>query len=95
MGWASNFAQIHDAILEFEAGNDTVIDQFWGIAMPNPLPSRGARVRVRGTYAHRFTKATQGSMEDAVMGILTYESVTTLEPAPDKASLPGMKRKGR
>lgn len=97
MGWASNFAQIYDAIKEFEKrekvkkeGEEPVMDAFWGVKIPNPLPVKGAKVTVSGNYSTAFTKATTGTEADPIMGILTYDSIETLEPAAELATLPGM-----
>ncbi|HVU04887.1 MAG TPA: hypothetical protein VHE30_24220 [Polyangiaceae bacterium] len=100
MGWASNFAQLHDAIEEFDKqkGKDTkdkeaFTDNFWGVKVPDPLPAKGAKVTVKGNYATTFTKATSGTVADPIMGLLTYSEIEVLEQAPELATLPGMKRK--
>ena len=100
MGWASNFAQLHDAIEQYDkekakTGKDkeAFTDNFWGVKVPDPLPSKGAKVNVKGGYATTFTKATSGTVADPIMGVLTYSEIEVLEPAPEEATLPGMKRK--
>ena len=103
MGWASNFAQLHDAIEQFdkEKGKpakdgkekEAFTDNFWGVKIPDPLPAKGAKVAVKGDYATTFTKATSGTVADPIMGLLTYGEIEQLEPAPEEATLPGMKRK--
>jgi hypothetical protein len=97
MGFASNYAQIYDAIQVMDRGKpgEKYIDVFWGTALPNPLPARGAKVSVQGRYGTTFTKATSGSVSEPIMGILTFEEMLTLEPAPELASLPGVVRKKR
>ncbi len=99
MGWASNFAQVFTMIEAIDRAppgkTATLVDEFWGAPLPNPLPSVGAKVRVTGTYAVTFTKATGGAAANATAGILTAEAIETLEPAPAKAILPGMKRRAR
>jgi hypothetical protein len=101
MGWASNYAQIYDAIKEFkkrekvkpnpDKPEEPVMDGFWGVAIPNPLPVKGAKVTVKGEYKTTFTKATSGAVADPVMGVLTYDSLEYLEKPTEKATLPGMK----
>lgn len=98
MGWASNAAQLYDAIKEYKKRERTkkedeepLIDGFWGVKLPDPLPAKGAKVTVKGTYATTFTKATQGAEADPIMGILTYDSMEVLEPSTEVATLPGMK----
>ncbi|HEX4335871.1 MAG TPA: hypothetical protein VH062_08160 [Polyangiaceae bacterium] len=103
MGWASNFAQLHDAIEQFDkekgkpaaAGKEkeAFTDNFWGVKVPDPLPAKGAKVNVKGNYATTFTKATSGTVADPIMGVLTYAEIETVEQAPEEATLPGMKRK--
>jgi hypothetical protein len=97
MGWASNFAQIYDAIAEFDKGKEDteVMDSVWGVTLPNPLPAVGAKVTVEGTYATSFTMSSGGAEADPLMGILTYSSLKYNEPAPELATLPGVKRKGQ
>lgn len=101
MGWASNYAQIYDAIKEYKKRErvkpregekpEPVMDGFWGVALPDPLPAVGAKITVKGEFKTTFTKATTGAEADPIMGILTYESLEVHEQAPEKASLPGMR----
>ena len=101
MGWASNFAQLHDAIEQFDKEKakkdgkekEAFTDNFWGVKVPDPLPAKGAKVNVKGDYSTTFTKATTGTVADPIMGVLTYQEIEVLEPAPEEATLPGMKRK--
>jgi hypothetical protein len=100
MGWASNFAQIHDAIVEYDKmkkkepkDKEPFMDNFWGVKVPDPIPVKGAKVTLKGEYATTFTKATSGAVADPIMGVLTYEEIETLEPGPEEAVLPGMKKK--
>jgi hypothetical protein len=97
MGFASNFAQIHDAILQFDRGtpDGDYTDAYWGQALPNPLPAKGAKLTVRGEYGSAFTMTSSGFVKDEVMGVLTYRSLEVLEPAPELATLPGMKPRPR
>lgn len=100
-GWASNFAQLYDAIKEYKKREkqrlpegekpEPLMDTFYGVAIPDPLPVAGAKVIVKGNYSTTYTKATSGTEADPIMGILTLEEIKYLEPAPEVATLPGMK----
>lgn len=99
MGWASNFAQIYSMIEEIDRkpkGKESeakLTDEFWGQELPNPIPNVGAKVKVTGTYGVTFTKSTGGAAANPKYGILTAEQIEYLEPPPEKAYLPGMRRK--
>lgn len=80
MGFASNFAQLRDALVAEGKGNAPVDDEFWGVRIPRPLPDTGARVRVTGHYGVTFTMAASGMVADTVNGILTYASLEYLVP---------------
>lgn len=95
MGWASNFAQIYDAIQTFDKGKEDEehMDTFWGINIPKPLPAKGAKVAVTGNYSTTFTGSSVGTEADPIQGLMAYQSITVEEPAPELATLPGVKRK--
>ena len=95
MGWASNFAQIFDAIDEFDKGKADAehLDSFWGVKVPNPLPAKGAKVTVTGNYGTTFSKASSGAEADPFMGVVDFQEMTVQEPAPELATLPGKKRR--
>ncbi len=96
MGWASNYAQIFDAIKEIdEKGEEKAepMDTFWGKPIPKPIPAKGAKVRITGSYSTTFTGASTGAQADPIMGILTYQKWEILEKAPELATLPGVERK--
>jgi hypothetical protein len=95
MGWASNYAQLFDAMKEIDEKGDEAkpADTFWGKEIPNPIPAKGAKVRVNGSYATTFTGASTGAQADPIMGILTYQKIEVLEQAPELATLPGVERK--
>jgi len=95
MGWASNFAQIYDAIAEFDKGKKDAehLDTFWQVKIPNPLPAKGAKVTVKGDYGTTFSKSSTGAEADPFMGMLTYDEMTVAEPGSEVSTLPGVKRK--
>ncbi|HTM46825.1 MAG TPA: hypothetical protein VL137_17840 [Polyangiaceae bacterium] len=98
LGWASNFAQIYDAIGEYKKRegvkqvkeSEPLTDNFWGVKIPDPLPNVGAKVTVTGNYATTFTRATHGTVADPIMGVLTYSEMSYQEPPTETATLPGM-----
>jgi hypothetical protein len=96
MGWASNYAQIFDAIQKYSVKSkkepEPVKDEFWAVDVPNPIPNVGAKVQVTGNFAVSFTKATTGVETDPTHGILTYAKLTYVEPPPEPGVLPGMKK---
>jgi hypothetical protein len=99
MGWSSNFAQMFsliegiDKAQKGKEGEVKLSDEFWGQDLPNPLPNVGAKVKVSGTYAKTFTKATGGAAANPKYGIMTVEKIEYIEPPADKVYLPGMKPK--
>jgi hypothetical protein len=98
MGWSSNFAQMFsliEGIKRAPKGEEDKVklaDEFWGGDLPNPLPAIGQKVKVTGTYGETFTKATSGAATNPKYGIMTSEKIEVLEPAPEPALLPGMKK---
>lgn len=97
MGFASNYAQLFDAIRQADSQkpDEPYSDSFWGQIVPNPLPAAGAKVTVRGSYGPLFAKASSGAEMNLTMGILSYTDRDVLEPAPELATLPGVKRRKR
>lgn len=98
LGWASNFAQLYDAVLDYrkrrvrkQKDAEPLQDNFWGVKIPYPLPGPGAKVTVTGNYSTAFTRATSGTEADPIMGILTYDDIEYLEEPPEIATLPGMR----
>jgi hypothetical protein len=99
MGWASNYAQIFDAVETFDKAaatkqppKDPPKDEFWGSEIPNPIPNVGAKVQVTGNYAVSFTKATSGVETDPNHGIMTMTKLNYVEPPPEPGRLPGQKK---
>jgi tetratricopeptide (TPR) repeat protein len=94
VGWASNYAQIFEAIRAFDRQVPSqYIDGFWGVSMPNPLPAVGEKVTVRGTYDTAFALAGSSRELDPEMGFLSFQSQKVLEPAAELGTLPGVTRK--
>jgi hypothetical protein len=95
MGWASNYAQVFDAIKEFDEKGEKAEanDTFWGKPIPNPLPVKGAKVRITGPFSTTFTGASTGAQADPIMGILTYNKWEVLEQSTELGTLPGVERK--
>jgi hypothetical protein len=99
LGWASNFAQLYtlmegiDRAAKGKEGEVKLKDEFWASDLPNPVPNVGAKVKVTGTYGVTSTKATGGAAADPKHGLMTLEKLEYVEPAPEKAYLPGMKKK--
>lgn len=93
MGWASNYAKIYDAITKYKTPNnkDAAKDDTLGIDMPNPLPAKDAKVKVTGKYSTNFSKGTSGAAANPLTGIIDFKKMETVEPAPNPATLPGMK----
>jgi hypothetical protein len=98
MGWASNFAQIYDAVEKYKKEEketdksklEPQVDNFWGVKLPRPLPAKGGKLTVTGTYSTTFTRATSSAEADPIQGIMTYDEIKWLEEPPEKATLPGM-----
>lgn len=95
LGWASNFANVHDAILHYEKKNvsEAYRDGFWDVEIPNPIPNVGAKVKVTGTYGVAFTKATSGVESDPLNGVLSFSRLSYVEPPEEGGRLPGMRKR--
>jgi hypothetical protein len=99
LGWASNFAQLYDAVNEYRKRRvskrkkefEPLQDAFWGVKIPYPLPGVGAKVTVTGNYSTAFTRATSGTVADPIMGVLTYDDILYQEEPAELATLPGMR----
>jgi hypothetical protein len=98
MGWASNFAQLYDAIGDYKRlklddkppPDKLRQDELWGVAIPFPIPVKDAKVTVTGDYSTTFTKSSTGAEADPIMGLVTLDKITYLEPPTERATLPGM-----
>jgi len=102
MGWASNFANVFDAMDKYKNAKDPpkhadkpdnagkpgylMQDELWAVDVPYPLPSVGAKVKVTGRYGTVFAKSSAGLVTDPSNGIMTYGSIETLEPPTEPAA---------
>jgi hypothetical protein len=104
MGWASNFANVYDAMQKYKDQKDPpkppptpdqagkpgflVQDELWAVLIPYPLPAVGAKVKVTGRYGSIFGKSSAGIVSDPNNGLMTYGTVETLEPPTEPAAFP-------
>jgi hypothetical protein len=97
MGWASNFAQLFSMIEEIDKKEEEaeLNDEFFGVALPNPLPNTGAKVKVTGRYSVTYNRSTSGTASNPKYGILTLDKIEYIEKPPEPAILPGMKVKNK
>lgn len=101
LGWAKNYATVFEAMTKYDKlkeikdpAKDLVKDEIWAVDVPFPLPAVGAKVKVTGKYGFSFSKASTGMVSDPVNGVLTYEKMEVLEPAPEKVSFKNPPGKG-
>jgi hypothetical protein len=81
LGWASNFANAYEAYLSYRSHPSTpYVDELWATTVPNPLPAVGAIVKVTGHYGATFGRSSMGVVSDQRSGILTYDSITYVQP---------------
>lgn len=91
MGFASNFAQIFEAIQQYRAKNAKPYqDPIFGRDIPNPIVNTGAKVRVKGKYGTTYTGSATGTGADPVMGQLEFVSLEYLEAPAEPGSLPSL-----
>jgi hypothetical protein len=102
MGWASNFANVYDAMQKYKNAKDPpkhaekpdnagkpgylMQDELWAVDIPYPLPSVGAKVKVTGRYGTIFGKSSSGLVADPASGVLTYGQIETIEPPTEPAA---------
>lgn len=101
LGWAKNYATVYEAMEKYkllkevkDPAKDLIKDELWGVDVPFPLPAVGAKVKVTGKYGFAFSKASTGLVSDPINGVMTYESMDVITPAPEKVSFknkPGSK----
>ncbi|MDB4945377.1 MAG: hypothetical protein JWP97_4911 [Labilithrix sp.] len=101
LGWAKNYATVFEAMTKYDKmkeikdpTKDYVKDEIWSVDVPFPLPAVGAKVKVTGKYGFSFSKSSTGMVSDPVNGVLTYEKVEVLEPAPEKVAFKNPPGKG-
>lgn len=93
MGWASNFANIYDAVEKYKKDKaEDHLDVRFQVAIPNPIPNVGAKVRLSGTYGGTYSRHTTGTEANPIMGVLTLDKLEYLEPPAEPGTLPGMKK---
>ena len=89
LGWASNFANIYDAIDKYKnlkeapAEKDEYKDELWAKPAPFPMPNIGAKVKVTCKFGVNFQGASAGIESDPANGICNYTKIEYLEPPPD------------
>jgi len=93
LGWAKNWATVFEANEKYknlkeikDPAKDLFKDDQWSVDVPYPLPSIGAKVKITGKYGYTFSKASGGLVSDPVNGVMTYEKIEYVEPAPEKAA---------
>lgn len=98
LGWAKNYATVFEAMEKYknlkevkDPAKDLFKDDMWNVEVPYPLPAVGAKVKVTGKYGFVFSKATTGLVSDPVNGVLGYEKMEVVEPAPEKVSFKNLK----
>lgn len=98
LGWAKNFASVFEAMEKYknlkevkDPAKDLYKDEVWQVDVPFPLPAVGAKVKITGKYGFSFTKSSTGLVSDPVNGVMTYEKIEVVEPAPEKVSFKNAK----
>ena len=95
LGWASNFANVHDAMEKYrnlkEPPKELYKDGAWGMDVPFPLPADGAKVKVTGKYGFTFSRASGGLVSEPQSGIVSFEKMDQLEPPPSPAAFASAK----
>jgi hypothetical protein len=101
LGWAKNYATVYEAMEKYknlkeikDPEKDLLKDEVWSVAVPYPLPAVGAKVKITGKYGFVFSKASTGLVSDPINGVMTYEKLEVVEPAPEKVAFknkPGAK----
>lgn len=93
LGFAKNVAVVYEAMEKYknlkeikDPAKDLFKDDIWGVDVPFPLPAVGAKVKVTGKYGFTFAKSSTGLVSDPVNGVITYEKIENVEPAPEKAA---------
>ncbi|MFO0554905.1 MAG: hypothetical protein U0271_41395 [Polyangiaceae bacterium] len=93
--WATNFAGIYSAIVEYDKESDPEkraaikVDDSYGKTIPNPIPAVGAKVKITGKYGKSYDMSTS-TIADPRFGIMAARSIEVVEQAPELGSLPYM-----
>jgi len=91
VGWARNFAVIYDAMKAYQRvkpgdqPKEPVNDDILNVAVPYPLPSVGAKVKVTGAYSVAKTVVADMVSEPSG-GVMALQKMDSLEPAPQAAA---------
>jgi hypothetical protein len=93
VGWARNFAVIYDAMKSYAKvkpgeqpkDKEIVNDDILNVAVPFPLPSVGAKVKITGAYNVAKTVVSD-MVSEPQGGVLALQKMETLEPAPSPAA---------
>lgn len=99
MGWASNFANVFDALEKYKnlkeppPEKDVIKDELWAVPIPFPLPAVGAKVRVTGKYGVNFARSSTGVEADPVNGIMNVTTIVYVEPSTEPAKFPQLDKK--
>jgi hypothetical protein len=96
-GFASNYAQPYEAIDQADSSqpDEPYRDAFWGVAVPNSLPARGAKLVLRANYGFTFAQASSGAETNSTKGIIDCTDRDVLEQAPQLETWPGVTRRIR
>ena len=82
-----------DKATTLEKQKEVKFSDSFGKLLPNPLPAKGARVKITGTYGQTYKGASSGTAADPKYGIMSLETIEYLEPSAELAILPGMKER--
>lgn len=91
IGWAHNNAVICDAMKAYnklkpgEQPKEPVNDDILNVALPNPLPAVGAKVKITGAY--NFAKTVTSDMvSEPVGGVIAMQKLDPIEPGTAPAA---------
>jgi hypothetical protein len=91
VGWARNFAVVYDAIKGYanlkpgDQPKKPVTDDILNVAVPFPLPSVDAKVKVTGAYNVSRTVVSD-MVSEPIGGVMALQKMETIEPAPQPAA---------
>jgi hypothetical protein len=67
-----------------EQPKEPVNDEILNVALPNPLPAVGAKVKITGSY-NVFKTVVSDMVSEPIGGVLALQKMDTLEPGPKPA----------